>query len=251
MRDLVAPALSTQAHRRMAQEGMTPEHSDRARKLLVRILEDGPLTRAEIREELLRKGIRWTGRQATVHLLFWSTMEGEIVTGPYRGTKETMVLVRDWIGRPPRPPRDPVMELARRYLAAHGPATPEDFLMWTKLRVGPVRAAWAALGGELVERDGLWSLRSQVIRTPAAGPVRLLPAWDHYHLAYRDRSHLAPPAATPAEALYAPIVVSDGRVVANWRRGKRGVEVVPLPGAPPAAGAALDREIADVVRFGS
>ena len=183
IRDLVAPPQIRQSYKRMAEEGMPPEDAERARRVVRKILDGGPVTRAEMRQRLAEKGIRPPGRQAVVHLLTLMTYEGEIVTGPYVGKKETMVLVRDWLReKPPRPPKDPAAELARRYLLGHGPASLQDFLWWSSLRAADARAGWTAIADELVEEDGLWRHRSQ--RKSAAGTrtVHLLPVFDHYYL---------------------------------------------------------------------
>ncbi|MDQ4005567.1 MAG: winged helix DNA-binding domain-containing protein [Actinomycetota bacterium] len=252
IRDLVAPPLIAQAYLRMKQEGLPRERVDPARRHLRKLLADGPLTRAEIREGLARKGIRPRGRQGVVQLLFLMTVEGELVTGPERGGKETVVLLRDWLPKKqPRPPRDPAAELGRRYLAGYGPATLEDFRMWSSVRAGIARAGWEAISEELVEEDGLWHLRSQRARPIRTTSPRFLPAWDHYYLGYRERSHVGASANVTISrgGLYDPFVVVDGRAVANWRLRKNALEVLPFRGATRPARKALEREVADIGRF--
>ncbi len=183
------------------------------------------------------------------------TYEGEIVTGPYVGGKETMVLLRDWLpGKEPRTPKDPTAELVRRYLRGYGPATIDDFRWWSSLRAADARAGWAAIGKELVEeKDGLCRLRSQ--RFPAgAAPLKLLPMWDHYFLGYRDRSHVGPPAVTGGivrGGMFEPLVVADGRAVGMWKLRRRtgGFEVDLRPLARLPARSALQREVEDLSRF--
>jgi hypothetical protein len=256
IRDLVAPPLIPPSQKRMAQEGMTPAMAERARPIVRKLLQGGPATRAEMREALARRRIRPKGRQALVHLLFLMTYEGEIVTGPYVGTKETMVLARDWLGRrKPRSPKDPAAELARRYLLGYGPATIEDFRWWSGLRAADARSGWAALGDELVEEGtGLWRLRSQGAPAGRPAPVRLLPMWDHYFLGYRDRTHVGPPevvGGVGAGGVFNPLVVADGRAVATWKLNRRGggygVGLEPLGRMP--AKSAIASEAAEISRF--
>ena len=256
IRDLVAPPFVPQSHKRMAQEGMTPAMAERARPIVRKLLEDGPVTRAEMREELARRGIEPPGRQALVHLLYVMTYEGEIVTGPYVGGKETMVLLRDWLpGREPRSPKDPAAELLRRYLRGYGPATIDDFRWWSSLRAADARAAWAALGRELVEETrGLVRLRSQRAAGSAPAPVKLLPMWDHYFLGYRDRSHVGSPRVTDGivrGGMFEPLVAADGKAAGMWKLRRRtggfNVEVRPLTRLP--ARSAIERETSDLGRF--
>jgi DNA glycosylase AlkZ-like len=256
IRDLVGPPFIPQSHKRMAQEGMTPAMAERARPIVWRLLEDGPVTRAAMRDALARKGIEPAGRQALVHLLYVMTYEGEIVTGPYVGGKETMVRLGDWLpGKKPRPPKDPAAELARRYLRGYGPATIDDFRWWSSLRAADARAGWTALGKELVEEGpGLVRLRSQRTAGSVGAPVKLLPMWDHYFLGYRDRTHVGPPAVTGGivrGGMFEPLVVADGKAVGMWKLQRRAggfdVEVRPLGRLP--AKSAIQREVDDLSRF--
>ena len=256
IRDLVAPPHIAQAHKRMAQEGLSPEGAERARRVIRKMLEGGPVTRAAMREEIARKDITARGRQAWVHLLGLMTYEGEIVTGPYVGAKETMVLLRDWLpGKPPRPPKDPRAELARRYLLGYGPATLDDFRWWSSLRAADARAGWTAIGDELVEESpDLWRHRSQRKGAAPAGTVHFLPVFDHYYLGYRDRSHVVASERTArmsAGGVFFPFVAVDGKAVAQWRLRKRkdGFDVVVEPHGRLPARSAIEREVADIGRF--
>jgi hypothetical protein len=257
IRDLVAPPHIATSHKRMAQEGLPPEHAERGRRVIRKLLGGGPVTRAEMREELARKGIAAKGRQSWVHLLGLMTYEGEIVTGPYVGKQETMVLLRDWLpGKRPRPPKDPAAELARRYLLGLGPASIEDFIWWSSLRAAVARAGWAAIGEELVEEDGLWRHRSQRKAAAGARTVHLLPVFDHYYLGYRDRTHALPAAdahRVAAGGMFFSFVAVDGRAVARWKleKGRDGflVRIEPFGRMPSSLGPAIRREVADIGRF--
>jgi hypothetical protein len=255
IRDLVAAPQIRASQRRLAQEGLSPRQAERARPIIRKMLDHGPVQRAEIREKLASKGIKPKGRQAFVHLLNLMTFEGEIVTGPHVDGKETVVLLDDWIFRRPRAPKDPVAELARRYLIAYGPATIDDFRWWSSLTAARAKAGWAALGDELVdEGDGLWRHRSQSRAGGRPAPVRLLPMWDHYFLGYKDRTHAGTPlliGGVSAGGVFSPLVVADGKASGVWRLTKRGtgfdLTLEPLGRLP--ARSAIGKEIADIGRF--
>ena len=135
---LTAPTRLTASRRRLGQEGVTPGDAERAVAIVERALADtGPLTRPELAQRIAAKGIRTEG-QATPHLLGLAALRGIAVLGPLRDDgAHAFALARDWLGAaPPRKlDRDAALaKLARRYLTAHGPATPADLATWSGLR---------------------------------------------------------------------------------------------------------------------
>ena len=93
---------------------------------------------------------------------------------------------------PTRDPEDALAELARRYLAGHGPAAPEDLAAWSGLALGRARHAFRLAGDGLeeVELDGrpLWMPAGAPVprSSAAAAPVvRLLGRFDDYLLGWK------------------------------------------------------------------
>jgi hypothetical protein len=96
-------------------------------------------------------------------------------------------------------PEAATIDLARMYFARYGPATAEDFYWWSGMRQSEVKPALDALADELspIEIEGfkgdylILSRDADVLRfaqdAPPAG-IRLLPIWDGYMVAYRDRA---------------------------------------------------------------
>jgi hypothetical protein len=95
-------------------------------------------------------------------------------------------------------PEQAQVELARLYLAAYGPATPEDFRWWSGLAQPEATRALESLAPELatVEISGLpWEnlLLAEDLEGLLSAPgepaqrASLLPVWDAYLMAYRDR----------------------------------------------------------------
>ena len=95
---LTARTQRRNVERRLAQLGYQGARSDRAVRVIDQALEDGPQTRAALRERLARRGLDGDG-QALVHLLFRSALNGTSVRGPLAGGAQTFVLCRDWLGR--------------------------------------------------------------------------------------------------------------------------------------------------------
>ncbi len=141
-------------------------------------------------------------------------------------------------------------EVARRYLAAFGPATRADLADWSGLRVGDFAAALAALeplrrfrdenGRELLDLP-----RAPLPSAETPAPVRFLPKWDSVLLAHADRRRVLPEAYRKAvirkNGDVAQTVLVDGLVAGTWQveRGR----VVAEPFAPLAR--AVRRELDD------
>jgi hypothetical protein len=93
--------------------------------------------------------------------------------------------------------------LARLYFDCYGPATGADFRWWSGLSKDEAGRAISDLGGELVpvqvENTGCWLFEPRLDELvscngePPRG-VRLLPVWDAYLMAYRDRGRYLPEA---------------------------------------------------------
>lgn len=134
--------------------------------------------------------------------------------------------------------------LVRRYLAAFGPASPQDFAQFALLRQSEVRPAFAALADELVVLKGAdGATRYDVPDAPlpdddAPAPPRLLGMWDSVLLAHADRARVVPAAYRPhvirRNGDVLPTLLVDGWVAGVWRPRPGGIEVTAfheLPGA--------------------
>jgi hypothetical protein len=250
---LTTPQQGTGSSRRLAQEGVPPQDAERAVAVIrAALAADGPLTRTQLRERVAAAGVRTEG-QAMVHILFLASIRGLIVRGPAAGRDQAFVLVQDWLGAPPPAmSREAALgELARRYLAGHGPAADRDLVRWAAIRLTDARLGLARCGA--VQRpDGLAELPA----TPGAAaaelpPPRLLGAFDPLLLGWASRDPIVGPhkQIVTVNGLFRPFALAGGRAVATWTFA--GGRVVLKPFAPLAAGttAALDAEAADVTRF--
>jgi len=253
---LTTPPLATGNARRLAQEGVPPSDAARAVAVVERALTDaGPQTRHQLRDRIAAAGIRTQG-QALVHVLALAALRGITVRGPMIEGEQAYVLVRDWLGAPP-PAADrsvDVAELARRYLAGHGPAADRDLARWAGLPLRDARHGLAGIADELVQRpDGLVDLRSRPEgeRDPARVPPKLLGAFDPLLLGWTSRDPVlgAHRNLVTKNGVFRPFALVGGRAVATWRFADGRVTVEPFDRLSPAVTHALDADAADVVRF--
>ena len=249
---LTAPTHLTGVMRRLQQLGVSPDAADRALGALQAALAaGGPLTRAQLGEHVRTAGVATEG-QVLVHLLFLAAQRGLVVRGPMVGRQHAYVLTRDWLGEPRWVDRDAALaELARRYLAGHGPASDRDLAKWAGLPLRDARAGLAAVAAELVELgDGQVDLAS---RAPADGlpPPRLLGAFDPLLLGWSSREPVAGghEPAIVAGGMFLPFALVGGRVAGTWRFPKGRVELEPFEPLEPTDAAALEADARDVERF--
>lgn len=249
---LTTPQLATGNARRLRQEGVSAAAAERGVAVVERALAgEGPLTRDELRERVRAANVPTAG-QALVHILLLATIRGLIVRGPMRDGGHAFVLAGDWLGPPPAIDRDTALaELARRYLAGHGPASDRDLATWAGVRLGDARAGLAAIAGELEQRDdGLVDL---VRRAPAAPipPPRLLGPFDPLLHGWTSRALIGAdaPGVVTSNGIFRAVALVDGRAVATWGLARGTVRLDPFRTLSRAASAALDAEAADVTRF--
>jgi hypothetical protein len=249
---LTTPSLLAPNARRLAQEGVTPSAAERGVAVIERALtEHGPLTRVQLGERIAAAGVRTQG-QALIHLLILASLRGLTVRGPMVGRQHAYVLVRDWLGEAPPVDRDVALaELARRYLAGHGPADDRDLAKWAGLPLRDARAGLQAIAARLERLEG--GLLDLSGRAPSAGlpEPRLLGSFEPVLLGWVSREALAGAAATivVANGMIRPFALVDGRAVASWRLHDRRVEVEPFGRLAARHRAALQADAADVVRF--
>jgi hypothetical protein len=267
---LLGPIFVAGNRTRRAELGLDEDSCIRGISAIRDILANqGSLTRAELVEQLaVQTGIRLEG-QAAPHLLFRAALEGVVCLGPNRGTKPTYVLIDDWIegGRQTLSlSRDAARaELARRYLAAYGPAEPDDLAAWSGLPMSEVRTAWKSFANDLIDVEvagrPAWMLKEHLAwldEFPASAPVvRLLPGFDTYLLGYRSRKLVVSPQyarrINAGGGMVHPTLIVDGRAIGTWklRRQKSSVDVALVPFEELASEIqhGLEAEVQDIARF--
>jgi hypothetical protein len=228
---LLATRVVARSAGRHQQLGLDARTFARARAVLERALAGGKLmTRDEVYTLLAQNRIAPTGQRGA-HLLTMLAMQGVLCFGPHRGKHPTFTLLDEWIPPPPARDRDEALgELARRYFTSHGPATLADFAWWTGLPLGDARRALALAAPDLEELtvDGQPYAWVPSQRRTAGPTVHLLPPYDEYTVAYRDRSAVLDPAHAEhtGNGIFSPVIAISGKLAGTWTRELRRDRIV-------------------------
>ncbi len=262
---LLGPRAIAADRRRMAQLGWDDELAARATRLaLERVAAQGGITRPELIRLLKENALPHAG-QAPIHLLARLVNSGYLCQGPDKGPgtgsgkQPTFVPFETWAGPlQSLNEEDGLRELARRYLAAYAPASPQDLATWSGLKVSEARRAWDLLAGELAPvetaQEQLFMLKTQEPDVAHAfslrGEVlRLLPRFDTYLLGYHNRQRILAPELE-YKIRYGGILVAtllwDGRIAGAWSSKMRGktleLDVQPFEPLPERLLPALEQE---------
>ncbi len=237
---LTPRVLASHAGRLRKRFEFTEAEMARCRDCCIAALEGGRhLSRDALYRELEAQDIP-TDRQRGYHILWQLSQEGLLCLGPRQGKQQTIFLLDEWApAAPPLAREQALAELARRYFRSHGPATLADFAWWSGLTTTDARAALELAKPQLIaaawEGQTYW-LSPEATPAPERSPtVHLLPVWDEYLVAYRDRSAVLRPehARLPGagNGIASPALVLDGVMVGTWNRAlNRGaLELTPRP----------------------
>lgn len=228
---LSGPRVHKQIAPRHRQLGLDTRTLSRAEKVIASNLAGGHhLTRDEIGAILDEARIDRTG-QRFPHILMHCELEALICSGEPRGNKQTHAAFDERAGTGgSRSREDALVELARRYLNSHGPATVRDLVWWSGLTTTDVRSALEALGSDLqstdVDGQRFWWLdpAPNAPRVPAPRGVHLLQTYDEMVVGYTQSRFFGDPFAgtirDSARDTGHPkgVVLVDGKLAGRWRR---------------------------------
>jgi hypothetical protein len=227
--------------------GLDRERAEAMLEAIRAALDGEPLTREELADAVAER----TGEAAMAdklksgfgELLKPAAFTGRICFAPSDGRRVRFTRPDRWLGDFRAADGETAKaEVARRYLAAYGPAPREQFQRWFGMTSPAEAGRWLAPVGEEVEVEGTrgWMLPGDAAEAAAAAPagvVRLLPAFDQYVVgAPRGEDAILPAALRDrvyrAQGWLSPVILHDGRIAGVWSHERRGdrleVELAPF-----------------------
>ena len=186
------------------------------------------LTRTELGDRLRHARLAMSGSRLA-HLMMHAELEAVVCSGPRRGRQFTYALVAERAPKAITLSRDEALALlTRRYVSSHGPATIRDFVWWSGLTTADAKRGLEMNKARREEIDGLcyWTIGSHRAVATKGELAHLLPIYDEYLIAYRDRqavphSVTVLPSASGGAITFQHAVVIRGQVAGTWRIARR------------------------------
>jgi hypothetical protein len=238
--ELTAPSV----HRTMSSYnrrlGLDAGMRVRATSVLERALRDRHyLTRAELGERLRHAGFALDTVRLSL-MAMHAELEGVVCSGPRRGKQFTYALMAERAPETLRLSRDEALAtLSRRYFRSHGPATIRDFVWWSGLTTADAKRGLEMNKARREDFGGqaYWTIGPRRRDATRDDLVHLLPIYDEYLVAYRNReavphgpSVITSGSRTPVNFRHALVV--GGQVAGTWRIARHSqtvlMDVVPL-----------------------
>ena len=194
------------------------------------------LTRTELAGRLERARLPIKG-QRLAHLMMHAELEAVICSGPRRGKQFTYALVSERAPHALGLSRDEALAtLSRRFFTSHGPATVRDFVWWSGLTSADAKRGLEMnrATSEVVAGLVYWSIPHRHTPSVRNHLAYLLPIYDEYLIAYRDRDavpHRLTALSVRERVTFQHALILDGQVAGTWRltRDTSGPVIVPTP----------------------
>jgi hypothetical protein len=260
MLELLTPRVAANIRQYLLREFNLDEGAfARSKDLFARALQGGKqLTRNAMYDVLEAGGV--SASQRGRHILTLLAQDGFICFGARKGKQQTFALLDEWAPKARRMERDESLgEIAKRYFTGHGPATLQDFTWWSGLTradaIAGIEIAKRSLEQETINGQTYWLALSPPTTKDPPSSAYLLPAFDEYTVAYKDRSAVLDPKytkqANSGNGILYPVIAIDGQVVGTWKRALKKDTLVITPSPFAKLKRAETRAIAEAAgRYG-
>lgn len=198
---------------------------NKATGIIISALENGHFkTRDELRALLKKAKIKVTGDDGMriTLILIYAELECMICSGPRQGRQFTYALLDEKVpAQKPMHREEALLKLVAQYFATRGPATLQDFAWWSGLTIKDAREGVAQLGSRfktatIEGKTYVYTAAEQSLEKHHRSSF-LMPAYDEYGIAYKDRTAILPPAAGSRAKGYTHSLVLNGKIAGSWK----------------------------------
>ena len=197
----------------------------KSNEILAKALQNNTqLTRPEIDNLLKQAGIATNDTRLSL-LLIRAELDQVICSGARSGKQFSYVSLDDRAPlTPPLSHEEALAKLAAGYFNSRGPATLHDFAYWAGLTITDARIGLenvkSNLADEVIDGKTYWMSGDQEINTQQKNKAYLLPMYDEFAIAYKDRNAMVNPLylTQAMHVIFDAVIVVDNQVVGTWRR---------------------------------
>lgn len=241
MLKLLTPRIISGAAGRHRQLELTEQTFIKSQDILINAMQGGKqLLRNEVYHLLNNSGIPTEGQRG-MHIINHLAQIQVLCHGAHIGKQPTYALLDEWVPISTVIDGDEALaELALRYFKSHGPATLNDFIWWSGLKISDARKGLDAVSSliEKLEVNGkIYWCNSDHPKLEAIESIFLLPGFDEYMLGYTDRSLIldqlhASKVVPGNNGMFMPTIVVNGKVEGLWKKVLKkdsiAIEILPF-----------------------
>jgi hypothetical protein len=206
--------------------------------LLIKMLEGGrQLTRTALQAGLEQKKIKAAGLRLGL-IMMKAELDGIICSGSRQGKQFTYALLDERVPPVKKMHRDEALAmLCLRYFSTRGPATLQDFTVWSGLSMKDAREGAATLPSSFIReifQEKEYIFKPTALKANNKGQSTfLMPDYDEYGMGYKDRSAIFIPKTNWIDKPRSDhMIVINGKVAGSWQRtikkNKVTVEATPF-----------------------
>ena len=234
--DLTSPFIKADIKHRFIAWELTEAILHRAYDVIGKNLAGNKhLTQDEVMEILNREGIN-TEEGRSYHLMRWAELDKIVCSGILKDGEQTYALYDERVRLKSQLTQEEALaKLALTYFTGHGPATISDFVWWSGLPATLAKKGMETVAKQLqpivCDKKTYWMANEATI--PKKSSVTLLPAFDEFIIAYKDRSATIDSPhnskVVSSNGVFRPTVTIDGITVGIWKiikkKNKRQIEL--------------------------
>ena len=232
MIDLTEPRISALSAKSFRDLNLDKVVLKRSNKIIAKALESGHhFTRKELGEELRKAHINTNDLRLTF-ITARAELDQIICSGAKRGKQFTYALLDQRAPNANRLQHDEALaELSLRYFRSRGPATMHDFTWWSGLSPTDSKRGIEIIKSQLgscVVDEQTYFFSPSPGHPNKKSAIYMLPSYDEYTVAYKDRSLVIDPAFEDqaGHGIFNPNIVVNGQVKGSWRRELKGEKII-------------------------
>jgi hypothetical protein len=225
MLSLTEPRISAYGAKHFRDQGLDKTLLKRSNKIIVKALEQGKhLTKKEI-GDLLKKARIDTNDLRLTFIIIRAELDQLVCNGARRGKQFTYALLDQRAPDAKLLKKDEALaEIGKRYFTSRGPATIKDLTWWSGLSPADARKSVeiikSQLTAESVNGETYYYYPALTVKKSSKSQIHLLPSWDEFTVAYKDRSLAIDPAfeKESGHGIFNPNIVANGQIIGTWKR---------------------------------